>query len=161
LGCASKYSLIRAVWVVDDPIIHSNVFASNGSNPQQQHSKVVHLKTFPKGHQVKLLPLALSSKRTDYVVTNDMTHDSTHDTQEVCALRWKIEQFHRESKQTTGIEGCQCRLARMHRNHIACAMLVWVRLKQVAQETASTVLAHKLGVLCALAVQTDSQTAFA
>ncbi len=76
-----------------------------------------------------------------------MAQDSTHDTQEVCALRWKIEQFHRETKQTTGIEGCQCRLARMQRNHIACAILVWVRLKQVAQETASTLYHIKPSLL--------------
>lgn len=114
---------------------------------EDQHGKVIHLKTFPKGHQVKLFRLVLSSKRTDYVVTNDMAQDSTHDTQEVCALRWKIEQFHRESKQTTGIEGCQCRLARMQRNHIACAMLVWVRLKQVAQQTTSTLYQLKQGLL--------------
>ena len=28
---------------------------------------------------------------------------------DVCGLRWKIEQFHRETKQVTGLEGCQCR----------------------------------------------------
>jgi hypothetical protein len=114
---------------------------------EHQQGKVVHLKTFPKGHQVKLFRLVLSSKRTDYVATNDMAQDSTQDTQEVCALRWKIEQFHRETKQTTGIEDCQCRLARIQRNHIACAMLVWVRLKQVAQETASTIYQLKQGLL--------------
>jgi hypothetical protein len=114
---------------------------------EQQQGKVVHLKTFPKGHQVKLFRLVLSPKRTDYVATNDMAQDSTQDTQEVCALRWKIEQFHRETKQTTGIEGCQCRLARIQRNHIACAILVWVRLKQVAQETASTIYQLKQGLL--------------
>ena len=62
-------------------------------------------------------------------------------------LRWKIEQFHRETKQTTGIEACQCRLARIQRNHIACAILVWVRLKQVAQETAFTIYQLKQGLL--------------
>lgn len=114
---------------------------------EQAQGKVVHLKTFPKGHQVKLFRLVLSPKRTDYVATNDMAQNSTHDTQEVCALRWKIEQFHREIKQTTGIEGCQCRLARIQRNHIACAMLVWVRFKQVAQATASTMYQLKQGLL--------------
>ncbi len=114
---------------------------------EQQQGKLVHLKTFPKGHQVKLFRLVLSAQRTDYIATNDMAQDSTQATQEVCDLRWKIEQFHRESKQTTGLEGCQCRLARIQRNHIACAILVWVRLKQVAQETASTVYQLKRGLL--------------
>jgi hypothetical protein len=117
------------------------------SNSEVQHGKTLHIKDFPKGHQVKVFRLVLSTKRTDYVATNDMAQDSTQDTQDVCALRWKIEQFHRETKQTTGIEGCQCRLARIQRNHIACAILVWVRLKQVAHETASTLYQLKQGLL--------------
>jgi len=62
-----------------------------------------------------------SLKTTDLVVTNDMAQRSTQDVQEACVLRWKIEQFHREIKQLTGIEKCQCRKARIQRNHIACA----------------------------------------
>lgn len=49
-----------------------------------------------------------------------------------CKIRWKIEEFHREIKQLTGIESCQCRKARLQKNHIACAMLVWIRLKHLA-----------------------------
>jgi hypothetical protein len=112
-----------------------------------QHGKTLHIKDFPKNHQVKLFRLVLSTKRTDYVATNDMAQDSTQGTQDVCALRWKIEQFHRETKQTTGIEGCQCRLARIQRNHIACAILVWVRLKQVAHQSATTLYQLKQGLL--------------
>ena len=50
-------------------------------------------------------------------------------------IRWKIELFHRETKQLTGIEGNQFRKARIVRSPIGCAVLVWVRLKQVAVET--------------------------
>lgn len=114
---------------------------------EAQQGKLLHLKDFPQGHQVKLFRLVLSTQRTDFIATNDLAQDSTQATQDVCDLRWKIEQFHRETKQTTGIEGCQCRLARIQRNHIACAMLVWVRLKQVAQETASTIYQLKQGLL--------------
>jgi DDE superfamily endonuclease len=117
------------------------------ADSEAQHGKTLHIKDFPKDHQVKLFRLVLSTKRTDYIATNDFAQDSTQDTQDVCALRWKIEQFHRETKQTTGIEGCQCRLARIQRNHIACAILVWVRLKQVAQDTASTLYQLKHGLL--------------
>ena len=112
-----------------------------------QHGKRLHIKDFPKGHQVKVFRLVLSTKRTDYIATNDMAQDATQGTRDGCALRWKLEQFHRESKQTTGIEGCQCRLARIQRNHIACAILVWVRLKQLAQEAASTIYQLKQGLL--------------
>ena len=117
------------------------------SEHDTQHGKRLHIKGFPNGHEVKLFRLVLSTKRTDFIATNDFAQDSTQATQEVCGLRWKIEQFHRETKQTTGIEGCQCRLARIQRNHIACAILVWVRLKQVAQQSASTIYALKQGLL--------------
>jgi hypothetical protein len=41
---------------------------------------------------------------------------------------------------------CQCRLQRSQRNHIGCAILVWIRLKQVAEETGKTIyqLKHDL-----------------
>lgn len=117
------------------------------TDAEARQGKQVHIKAFPKDHQVKLFRLVLSSKRTDFIATNDLAQDSTQATQEVCGLRWKIEQFHRETKQTTGIEGCQCRLARIQRNHIACAILVWVRLKQLAQEATSTIYQLKQGLL--------------
>lgn len=109
--------------------------------------KEVHIKSFPKGHRVRLFRLVLAKERTEYVVTNDCSQDNAHDTQKVCALRWKIEQLHRETKQLTGLENCQCRTARIQRNHIACAFLVWVRLKGVAQETSQTLYQLKRGLL--------------
>ena len=63
------------------------------------------------------------------------------------AIRWKIEQFHREVKQITGIEACQCRKARIQRNHIACAVLVWNFLKQTANLCSQTVYQLKQGWL--------------
>jgi len=114
---------------------------------EKQHGKVIILKGFPKEHKVKLFRVVLSTQRTDFIVTNDFAQDSTQAVQEVRALRWKIEQFHRETKQLTGLEGCQCRLSRIIRNHIGCAILVWVRLHQVAQETQQTICQVKHGLL--------------
>ena len=81
----------------------------------------------------------VSSHRTDFVVTNDKAQDSTEVTQEVCGFRWKIEQLHRECKQLTGLEGCQCRKARIQRNHIGCSLLVWVGLNALATLARQTV----------------------
>lgn len=103
------------------------------------HGKVIKIKGFPKEYKVKLFRVVLSTQRTDYVVTNDWAQDDTTATQQVCGWRWKIEQFHRETKQLTGLESCQCRKARIVRNHIGCAILVWVRLKQVAADTQRTI----------------------
>ena len=49
----------------------------------------------------------------------------------------------RETKQLTGLESCQCRLARIVRNHIACAFLVWIRLMREAHETAQNPLSSQ------------------
>ena len=89
----------------------------------------------------------MSTHRTDWIVANDSTQSSTKATQEVCGFRWKIEQLHRESKQLTGLERCQCRKARIQRNHIGCAFLVWVRLKELARQTGQTVYQLKHGLL--------------
>jgi hypothetical protein len=117
------------------------------SESERAHGKVVKIRGFPKEHKVKLFRVVLSPQRTDYVVTNDLTQDATQAAQEACGWRWKIEQFHRETKQLTGLEGCQCRKARIVRNHIGCAILVWVRLKQVAAETNQTIYKVKHGLL--------------
>jgi hypothetical protein len=132
---------------------------SGGNHPYQRvdalawddsavaHGKLVKLKGFPKDHKVKLFRVARSTTRTDFVVTNDLTQDTPSAAQEAGGWRWKIEQFHREAKQVTGLEACQCRKARIVRNHITCAMLVWVRLKQVAHETHASIYQVKHGLL--------------
>jgi hypothetical protein len=117
------------------------------SEEEQARGKNIHVKDFPKGHRLQLFRLVVSKDRTDYIVTNDVTQHSTADTQQVCAIRWKIEQLHREVKQVTGLEGCQCRKSRIQRNHIACAMLVWCRFKELAYETGRTVYQIKFGQL--------------
>jgi hypothetical protein len=111
------------------------------------HGQRIKIKGFPKDHKVQCFRVAVSTHRTDYVVTNDQAQDSTEATQEVCGFRWKIEQLHREGKQVTGLERCQCRKARIQRNHIGCAFLVWVRLKALAAHTGRTVYQLKHGLL--------------
>jgi len=120
---------------------------------QQTSGKTVHLNRFPAGHRVKLFRLAFSTERTEYVVTNDVARSSARLAQQACGLRWKIEQFHREAKQVTGIERCQCRRSRMQRNHIGCAILVWVRLKAVAEQAQTTIYAVKHGLLSDYLIQ--------
>ena len=112
-----------------------------------EHGKLVKIKGFPKEHKVKLFRVAVSTIRTDFVATNDLGQNSTKVTQDACALRWKIEQFHHEIKQLTGIEKCQCRRARIQRSHIACAVLVWVRLMDLARKASTTVYQLKRSLL--------------
>jgi len=114
---------------------------------EQQQGKRIKIKGFPAEHKVKVFRVVLSTERTDFIVTNEMAQDNVAVVQDVCGFRWKVEQFHRETKQLTGIEGNQCRKARIVRNHIGCAILVWLRLKQVAVETQRTLYQVKHDLL--------------
>ena len=111
-----------------------------------QAGKRIKIRGFPKNHKVKVFRVASTSRRTDYVVSNDLSQSDTSVAEIVCAWRWKIEQFHREAKQLTGLEKCQCRLARIVRNHIGCAFLVWIRLMRRAHETGQTLYQVKYGM---------------
>jgi hypothetical protein len=98
------------------------------SREEAEHGWIVKIKDFPKNHKVRLFRVVLSSRRTDYVVTDDIAQDDTPAVREVCSIRRKIEQFHRETKQLTGIGGCECRKSRIVRNHIGCPVSVRVCL---------------------------------
>src|SRR5215211_1782536 len=109
--------------------------------------KRIKIKGFPREHKVQCFRVAVTTLRTEYVVTNDLAQDSTEAAQKACGFRWKIEQLHREGKQLTGLERCQCRKARIQRNHIGCALLVWVRFKELATQTGRTMYQLKHGLL--------------
>lgn len=109
------------------------------STQERRRGKLIKIKNFPKNKKVKLFRVTVSTDRTDYIATNDLSQNSTDEVQQVNAIRWKIEEFHREVKQMTGIESCQCRKARIQRNHIACAILVWTHLRRLAALTAQSV----------------------
>ena len=89
----------------------------------------------------------------DTVVDKWYSTQSVEAVQEACGFRWKIEEFHRETKQVTGIEECQCRTERIQRNHIGCAVLVWVRLKHLACQTGQTLYKIKHNLLDEYMVQ--------
>lgn len=88
----------------------------------------------------KLLRLfRLTAKhRTEYIVTNDVSIDTTEDAKKVGGFRWKIEQFHREVKQLTGVAKCQARKGRKQRNHICIAFVVWHQLNELAKQMKTT-----------------------
>jgi hypothetical protein len=83
----------------------------------------------------------------NYIVTNAPHAHTLDEIEVICAIRWRIEQCHRELKQTTGLERCQCRKAQIQRNHIACCLLVWHRLKALAIELESNIYQLKQGLL--------------
>ena len=107
------------------------------SEKELEEGKIVKIKKFPGDKKVKLFRLTTDCG-ADFIVTNDLNQNSSEVTQDVCKVRWKVEEFHREIKQETGIEQCECRKDRLQRNHIGCAMLVWARIKSLAYKAGKT-----------------------
>lgn len=56
--------------------------------------------------------------------------------------RWNIEVYHRELKQTCGIERCQARTSRAQRNHILLAVIAWI--KQFKRRCAKNISIYQL-----------------
>ena len=109
--------------------------------------KILKVKGMPKECKLKLFRVLVSTHRTDYLVTNEVEPTSTAAAEHESSVRWTIEPFHRELKQLTGVQACQCRLARSQRNHIALAVRAWTCLKQAAYQTQQTVYQLKQGFL--------------
>lgn len=74
---------------------------------------------------VTVFKFVAKNGRIDYVATSmqDPTRDQLT---RIVKKRWSIEVYHRELKQTCGIERCQARTGRAQRNHICLAIQTWL-----------------------------------
>ena len=98
---------------------------------------VVKLKEVP--FHVKLFKLVAINGDIDWMITNDPASDLTDDiVRRRNDVRWDVECFHRELKQLTGTEKCQCQHAWSQRNHIACCYHAWLALKVYASKLKKT-----------------------
>lgn len=86
---------------------------------------------------VKLFKLVATDGKVEYVVTNNLSFFHS-DIRDAYARRWKIEEFHRGLKQTTGVEMCQSRTARSQRTHIFCSILSFLAFEKKRLEEAIT-----------------------
>lgn len=95
---------------------------------------------------VRLFKIVAPNGDVEWLITNgshtgqddDSPRLTAHDVKEKNAVRWHIEQLHRELKQLVGSAKCQCRKARSQRNHLACCYLAWGALKQRARHIQAT-----------------------
>lgn len=126
---------------------YKNVETLTLSDSEQKGGILIHVKGFPKNMDVTLFRFIISTNKVDYIITNDKSQKTDLAVQDAYSSRWVIESMHRELKQLTGIEKCQCRKQRIQRNHIACAFLVWAFLKRVAHKTEQTVYHIKNSLL--------------
>ena len=106
----------------------------------------VKLKELP--FKVRLFKLVATDGDIDWIITNCPDRSLTAQVVQVKnAVRWKIEQFHREVKNLAGSEKCQARKGRSQRNHIAYCYQAWFSLKVAAIEVKKTVYALKTELL--------------
>ena len=111
-----------------------------------QNGLIVKLKKVP--FKVRLFKVVATDGDIDWVITNDLQSSmNTQVIQDVDKVRWHIEQLHRELKQLTGTEKCQCRKQRSQRNHFACCYHAWLSLKVKSKQLETTLYALKHGLL--------------
>jgi Transposase DDE domain len=113
------------------------------SDQELNNGKIVRLKEVPKRMPVRLFSIATSERRIDTLCTNNTTDMTAKEIQDAYSLRWKVEEFHREIKQTLGISKCQCRKRRSQRNHIINSILGYICLKKLAIKNNITIYMTK------------------
>ncbi|MBT8348543.1 MAG: transposase [Sulfurovum sp.] len=126
---------------------YQHVSSLTMNDEEKKNGTLIHVKVFPQNMDVTLFQFTISTNRVDYIVTNDKFQKTAQTVQDAYSMRWVIESMHREIKQLTGIEKCQCRKQRIQRNHIACAFLVWAFLKRTARKTKDTIYRVKNSLL--------------
>jgi hypothetical protein len=57
------------------------------SKIELKRGKIIKIKTFPQDKKVKLFRVSISTERTEYIATNDLTQDTTDAVQQVCDIR--------------------------------------------------------------------------
>ena len=102
-----------------------------------RHGITIKLKEVP--FSVKLFKVVARDGDIDWVITNDPATNLTIDiVRGRNDVRWDVECFHRELKQLTGIEKCQCQSEWSQRNHIVCCYHAWLALKVHATKLKKT-----------------------
>jgi len=104
-----------------------------------QHGVSIKLKQVP--FRVQLFKVVAPNGDIDWIITNSEASLTTDAVQDENTKRWQVEQLHRELKQLTGIEKCQCRKQRAQRNHIACCYQAWLAIKVKAKQLGKTLYA--------------------
>ena len=107
---------------------------------------IVKLKKVP--FKVRLFKVVATNGDIDWIITNDFSSTmTTQVVQDADDLSWQIEQLHRELKQLTGTEKCECRQQRSQRNHLACCYHAWLSVKVKAKQLNKSLYAMKHDLL--------------
>lgn len=103
---------------------------------EMENGKEVKLKKYP--YMVQLFKIVSPNGDIEWAITNKKG-ENRQAVKDTTGIRWQIEQFHREFKQLTGSEKCQCRKANAQRSHMACCYQAWMALKVLAKKLGTNV----------------------
>ncbi len=95
------YCPLKTNRLVDDSFgkeKYKNIKNLRWSDEDIESGKIIKIKDFPAEKKVKLFRVTVSTDRTDYVATNDLSQSSLDVAQKVCKVRWKIEEFQQSYK---------------------------------------------------------------
>jgi len=84
--------------------------------------------------------------RTDYFGTN-IENVSKDKIVSLVGKRWQIEVFHKELKQTCGLECSQARTSRSQRNHIVLSVLSWIKKQELRRKQNITFYRQKWNII--------------
>ena len=90
------YCPLKTNRLVDDSFgkeKYKNIKNLSWNSEELKDGKIIKIKGFPANIKVKLFRVTVSTDRTDYVATNDLSQTSTDVVQKVCKIRWKIEEL--------------------------------------------------------------------
>jgi hypothetical protein len=109
------------------------------SAEQLEYGQTVKLKEVP--FKVQLFKLVAPNGDIEWAITNRLDDVDRDFVQKGLKVRWQIEQLHRELKQLTGSEACECRKQRSQRNHLACCYQAWLAIKVKAVKSGKSTYA--------------------
>jgi putative transposase len=102
--------------------------------PIPKEGVIVRLKEYG---MIRLFQLVATNGKVEYIATNNLKYSHT-DVRDAYTRRWKIEEFHRGIKQTTGVQMCQSRNSRAQRTHIFCSILSFLAFEKKRLEEGIT-----------------------
>ena len=112
------------IWVMG---LKKNRKVNRGETLEKLHIPDEGLKIHLRGYGwITVFRFVAKNGRTDYIGTN-MENPSRDRIETIIKARWKIEVYHRELNQTSGLERCQSRTGRAQRNHIFLAISPWIQ----------------------------------
>ena len=115
-------------WVMG---LRKNRIINRGQNLEEVEIPDEGLKVHLRGYGfITIFRFVTNNSRTDYYGTNIQSPTKEKITS-LIRSRWRIEVFHRELKQTCGLECSQARTSRSQRNHIVLSVLSWIKKAEV------------------------------